>query len=159
MEFQYTNRLQALELLRQAIGEPSSEFREGQWEAIESIINHRKKLLVVQRTGWGKSLVYFIATRILRDQGAGVTLIVSPLLALMRNQIAAAERLGIKAISINSTNRDDWPQLTQQIRDDGADEVDVMVQREQQQVLAGKEEIEITIDRILAAKSLDELLP
>lgn len=64
-----------------------AEFRPGQWEAIDALVNRRERLLVVQRTGWGKSSVYFIATRILRDRGRGPTLIVSPLLALMRNQI------------------------------------------------------------------------
>lgn len=129
MEFRYTKRLQALELLRTALGQPSSEFREGQWEAIERIVNHKKKLLVVQRTGWGKSLVYFIATRVLRNQGAGVTLIVSPLLALMRNQMEAAGRLGIRALTINSTNRDEWPDLTKEILDDKADVVLVSPER------------------------------
>jgi ATP-dependent DNA helicase RecQ len=89
-------------LLKQAIG-ASADFREGQWEAIEALANRRARLLVVQRTGWGKSVVYFVATRLLRDQGAGPTLLVSPLLALMRNQIEAAGRIGIRAASINST--------------------------------------------------------
>jgi ATP-dependent DNA helicase RecQ len=79
-------------LLTQALGDADKDFRPGQWEAIDSIVNHRRKLLIVERTGWGKSAVYFIATRILRDRGAGPTLIVSPLLALMRNQIEAAGR-------------------------------------------------------------------
>ena len=78
-------------------------------EAIDALVNHRRKLMVVQRTGWGKSSVYFISTRILRDRGSGVTIIVSPLLALMRNQIEAANRLGIRAETINSTNQDSWP--------------------------------------------------
>ncbi|MFA4889474.1 MAG: RecQ family ATP-dependent DNA helicase, partial [Candidatus Omnitrophota bacterium] len=123
------DRIQALELLRKAIGQLSAEFREGQWEAIESLVNHKKRLLVVQRTGWGKSLVYFIATRVLRNRGAGVTLIVSPLLALMRNQIQAAERLGIRALTINSTNQDEWPQLAKEILDDKADIVLVSPER------------------------------
>src|SRR3954466_3641294 len=99
------------ELLRRALQDPQADFRDGQWEAIDALVNHRRKLLVVERTGWGKSSVYFIATRILRDRGAGPTLIVSPLLALMRNQIVAAERLGIRALTIDSTNRSDWPAL------------------------------------------------
>ena len=82
----------------------TAEFRPGQWEAINALVNRRERLLVVQRTGWGKSSVYFIATRILRDRGRGPTLIVSPLLALMRNQIEAAGRLRIRALSINSTS-------------------------------------------------------
>lgn len=102
------NKENALQLLRKAINNPHGEFREDQWEAIDLIVNQRKKLLVVERTGWGKSSVYFISTRILRMQGKGLTIIISPLLALMRNQIEAAERLGIKAQTINSTNFDDW---------------------------------------------------
>ena len=85
----------ALELLRIALEDPKATFREGQWEAIDSLVNKRGRRLVVQRTGWGKSSVYFISTRILRDRGRGPTLIISPLLALMRNQIDAADRLGI----------------------------------------------------------------
>ena len=92
-------------------------------------MNHRRKLLVVQRTGWGKSSVYFIATRILRDRGAGPTLIVSPLLALMRNQIVAAERLGIRALTIDSTNRSDWDGLTRSILADEADAVLISPER------------------------------
>ena len=84
-------------------------------------MNHRRKLLVVERTGWGKSLIYFISTRVMRDRGQGPTLIVSPLLALMRNQQAAAERLGIRAISINSSNREVWPALQAEILGDKAD--------------------------------------
>src|SRR5579864_4122282 len=108
-------RGQALELLRRALNAPGADFREGQWEAIEALVNRRARLLVVERTGWGKSSVYFIATRILRDRGQGPTLIVSPLLALMRNQQAAAARLEIRALSINSTNRHDWPELSREI--------------------------------------------
>ena len=103
-----TDRSTALALLRCQLDDGSAVFREGQWEAIDSIVNDRARLLVVQRTGWGKSSVYFIATRMLRDLGRGPTLIVSPLLALMRNQIQAAERLGIRAVTINSTNKDEW---------------------------------------------------
>ena len=98
-----------------------AEFRPGQWEAIDALVNRRERLLVVQRTGWGKSSVYFIATRILRDRGRGPTLIVSPLLALMRNQIEAAGRLRIRALSINSTNREEWPDLRRAVLDDEAD--------------------------------------
>ena len=111
----------ALELLRRALNDPGANFRSGQWEAIDAVVNRREKLLVVERTGWGKSTVYFIATRILRDRRLGPTLIVSPLLALMRNQIDAADRLGIQALSINSTNREEWPGLIRTIVDDGAD--------------------------------------
>src|SRR6185295_15027750 len=106
-----TDQQACRELLRQALQDPEAEFRDGQWEAIDALVNHRQKLLVVQRTGWGKSSIYFIATRLLRDRGAGPTLIVSPLLALMRNQIEAAERLGLRALTINSANRADWEDL------------------------------------------------
>lgn len=116
-----TNRQQARQLLQQALGNDGVDFREGQWEAIDAIVNQQRRLLVVERTGWGKSSVYFIATRILRDRGAGPTLIVSPLLALMRNQIDAAHRLGINAVTINSTNPDQWPQIQQSIINSQAD--------------------------------------
>jgi ATP-dependent DNA helicase RecQ len=105
-----THRDAALAQLRKAIADPAANFRDGQWEAIDALVNQRKRLLVVQRTGWGKSAVYFIATRLLRDRGAGPTLIVSPLLALMRNQLEAARRLGIDARRIDSTNQKEWPE-------------------------------------------------
>jgi ATP-dependent DNA helicase RecQ len=124
-----TTREYARNLLRQALGIRDAEFHEGQWEAIDAIVNERRKLLVVQRTGWGKSSVYFIATRILRDQGAGPTLIVSPLLALMRNQIENAHRYGVRAVTVNSTNQDDWPALINDIVDGGADAVLISPER------------------------------
>src|SRR2546428_10971435 len=98
----------AVELLRRLTGRADAEFRPGQLEAIQAVVAERRRALVVQRTGWGKSAVYFIATRLLRDQGAGATLLVSPLLALMRNQLEMAERAGGPAATINSANRDDW---------------------------------------------------
>ena len=116
-----TDRSTALDLLRRALATDEATFRDGQWEAIDALVNRRERLLVVQRTGWGKSSVYFIATRILRDRGRGPTLIVSPLLALMRNQIDAADRLGIRALTINSTNRDDWPALQAAVLANDAD--------------------------------------
>src|SRR5215471_5653096 len=99
--------LQVRSLLRQMLG-PTAVFREGQWQAIDAIVTDRRRVLVVQRTGWGKSLVYFLSTKLLRDQGGGPTILVSPLLSLMRNQIEAASRIGIRAITINSSNRAEW---------------------------------------------------
>ena len=119
-----TDRATALSLLRTALDDPIASFRDGQWEAVNSLVNHQERLLVVQRTGWGKSSVYFIATRILRDGGRGPTLIVSPLLALMRNQVDAARRIGIHALTINSTNRDEWPALQRAVL---SDETDVLL--------------------------------
>lgn len=124
-----TDRSTALALLRRQLDDDHALFRDGQWEAIDSIVNDRARLLVVQRTGWGKSSVYFIATRMLRDLGRGPTLIVSPLLALMRNQIAAAEGLGIRAVTINSTNKDEWHSLQRAVLDDEADAVLVSPER------------------------------
>jgi ATP-dependent DNA helicase RecQ len=98
----------ALERLRILTDDPDAEFRADQLVAIQDVVVDRARVLCVQRTGWGKSAVYFLATALLREAGAGPTLIVSPLLALMRNQIAAAERLGLRAHTINSTNRDEW---------------------------------------------------
>ena len=92
----------------QALAGADAVLREDQGAAISALVDHRSRVLVVQRTGWGKSAVYFLATRLLRDAGAGPTLIVSPLLALMRDQLAAARRMGLVAETLNSTNVDDW---------------------------------------------------
>ncbi len=100
----------ATELLRTLAG-PGAGFREHQLEAVRDLVEQRARVLCVQRTGWGKSAVYFLATALLRDRGAGPALIVSPLLALMRNQIAAAEKLGIRAHTVNSTNREAWDEI------------------------------------------------
>jgi len=115
---------QGLLLLRQALDNSTADFRSGQWEAIEELLQERSRLLVVQRTGWGKSLVYFLATSLLRDRGAGCTLLISPLLALMRNQIAAAQRIGVKAKTINSSNTDEWQLIGTQLL---AGEVDILL--------------------------------
>ncbi|MDR6852693.1 ATP-dependent DNA helicase RecQ [Sphingomonas sp. BE123] len=115
---------EARELLRRATEGAASEFKDGQWAAIDAIANSRQRVLLVQRTGWGKSMVYFLATRILRDTGAGPTLIISPLLALMRNQLEAAERLGIRAVTINTTNREEWDTIMASVR---ADEIDLLL--------------------------------
>lgn len=98
----------ALELLRLGSGSPEADFRAGQQEAIRHVVEGRGRLLVVQKTGWGKSFVYFIAAKLLREAGAGPALLVSPLLALMRDQIAAAERMGLRAAAIHSDNAEDW---------------------------------------------------
>jgi ATP-dependent DNA helicase RecQ len=105
----------ALELLRIGSGYPDAVFRESQEDAIRYIVEGRGRLLVVQKTGWGKSFVYFIATRLLREGGNGPTLLISPLLALMRNQIEAAERMGVCAVTINSDNPDDWAEVEMSI--------------------------------------------
>lgn len=118
------NQEQAQQLLRLALDDDRAQFREGQWEAIDGLVNQNQKLLVVQRTGWGKSSVYFISTRIFRDRGMGPTIIVSPLLALMRNQVESAKRLGIIAVTLNSTNVDEWDAVTQRIL---RNEVDCML--------------------------------
>lgn len=116
-----TEKQEAQQLLQTALANPAAAFRDGQWEAIDALVNQRQKLLVVQRTGWGKSSVYFISTKIFRDRGMGPTIIVSPLLALMRNQIESAARLGIVAETMNSTNTDDWRSVTQRILNDQID--------------------------------------
>ena len=101
-------RERATVALRRLVGRDEVDFRDGQLEAIEALVESRRRVLVVQRTGWGKSAVYFVATALRRADGAGPTVIVSPLLALMRDQIAAAERAGIRAVTLNSTNADEW---------------------------------------------------
>jgi ATP-dependent DNA helicase RecQ len=110
-----------LRLLRLLTDSPVADFRPGQWEAIEWLAVDRGRLLVVQRTGWGKSAVYFLATRLLRDAGAGPTLLISPLLALMRNQLQAARRAGVKAATINSANKGEWTEVEDLVRQDQVD--------------------------------------
>ncbi|MBT2517797.1 RecQ family ATP-dependent DNA helicase [Streptomyces sp. ISL-90] len=117
-------RTAALVALRELVGRDDADFHEGQYEAIESLVDGRRRALVVQRTGWGKSAVYFVATLLLRRQGAGPTVLVSPLLALMRDQIAAAERAGVRAVAINSTNPHEWAEVQQRL---DRDEVDVLL--------------------------------
>lgn len=110
-----------LHLLCDLTANPDATFRPGQMEAIDIVTRTGGRALVVQRTGWGKSAVYFIATRILRSRGAGPTVIVSPLLALMRNQIEAATRLDLTAHTVNSSNRDDWDEVFAAIDNDKID--------------------------------------
>ena len=106
------------------MGRDDADFHEGQFEAIETLVDGRRRALVVQRTGWGKSAVYFVATLLLRRQGKGPTILVSPLLALMRDQIAAAARAGVHAVAINSTNAHEWDDVREMLRND---EVDVLL--------------------------------
>ncbi|WP_336645910.1 DEAD/DEAH box helicase [Microbacterium sp. USHLN186] len=114
----------ALAALRELVGRPDATFHDGQYEAIEALVAEHRRALVVQRTGWGKSAVYFVATLLLRRQGAGPTVLVSPLLALMRDQIAAAERAGVRAVAINSTNAHEWADVIARL---DRDEVDVLL--------------------------------
>ena len=113
-------RERALALLRTAVGTTTANFRPDQWEAIERILK-REHLLVVERTGWGKSSVYFLATRLLREKGFGCTLLVSPLLSLMRNQLDSARRLGLRAETINSANVLEWRRVQESLRHDRVD--------------------------------------
>ncbi len=115
---------QAAERCLRSLAGPRAQLRADQWSAIKALVVDRRRALVVQRTGWGKSAVYFVAASLLRERGAGPTVIVSPLLALMRNQIAAAQRAGIRARTINSANIDDWDAVHAEI---GADAVDVLL--------------------------------
>lgn len=131
----------ALQLLRKGSGHAEAQFRDDQEDAIRHVVDGNGRLLVVQKTGWGKSFVYFIALKLLREQGLGPALLVSPLLALMRNQIAAAERMGVRAATINSDNRAEWADVEQRVRNGT---VDVLLisperlanERFQEQVLA-----------------------
>ncbi|GAA3794522.1 RecQ family ATP-dependent DNA helicase [Micrococcus endophyticus] len=115
---------EALAVLRRLVDRPDAQFKDGQFEAIEALVAHRRRALVVQRTGWGKSAVYFVASLLLRARGAGPTLIVSPLLALMRDQVAAAARAGVRAVSVSSANATQWDEVRARL---AADEVDVLL--------------------------------
>ena len=117
-------RDEALEVLRNLTGHPGAEFHDGQFEAIEALVAQHRRALVVQRTGWGKSAVYFISALLQRRAGAGPALIVSPLLALMRDQVAAAERAGVRAVAINSANVTEWSDIERLL---DADAVDVLL--------------------------------
>ena len=119
-----TTRADATGALRALVGRDDADFHEGQFEAIEALVDDRRRALVVQRTGWGKSAVYFVATLLLRRRGAGPTVLVSPLLALMRDQIAAAARAGVRAVKIDSTNAHEWGDVLTQL---DRDEVDVLL--------------------------------
>ncbi|MBM4632025.1 DEAD/DEAH box helicase [Rhodococcus hoagii] len=116
-------RDEAERLLRELAG-PNARLREDQWTAIEALVVGRRRALVVQRTGWGKSAVYFIAAKLLRAHGHGPTVIVSPLLALMRNQVASAERAGVRAATINSGNVTEWDEIHERV---AARELDVLL--------------------------------
>lgn len=116
--------IRALQLLRTGSGHANAVFRDGQEEAIQHVVNGLGRLLVVQKTGWGKSFVYFIATKLLREAGGGPALLISPLLALMRNQIAAAERMGVRAATINSDNTDEWADVERNLKNG---EIDILL--------------------------------
>jgi ATP-dependent DNA helicase RecQ len=120
---------EAVAALRRLVGEPSATFRDGQLDAITALVAARRRVLVVQRTGWGKSAVYFVTTALLRARGAGPTLLVSPLLGLMRNQIEAAERGGLRAATINSDNQDTWEQVGDALEADAVDALLVSPER------------------------------
>src|SRR5688572_775386 len=115
------NKQRALELLRLATRDRSAQFREGQIEPIQHVIEARGRLLVVQKTGWGKSSVYFIAAKLLREAKLGPALLISPLLALMRNQIEAARRMGVRAETMHSDNAPDWPRVQDAVMNDEVD--------------------------------------
>ncbi|HQV91911.1 MAG TPA: RecQ family ATP-dependent DNA helicase, partial [Phycicoccus sp.] len=116
-----TLRDRAQEALRRLVGRDDVDFRDGQFDAIEALVGGRRRALVVQRTGWGKSAVYFVATALRRAEGAGPTVIISPLLALMRDQIGAAERAGIRAVTMNSANAQDWDDVRGALAEDAVD--------------------------------------
>src|ERR1700729_2039127 len=116
-------RAEAEERLRALAGE-QARLRDDQWTAIRALVADRHRALVVQRTGWGKSAVYFTATALLRARGAGPSVIVSPLLALMRHQIDAAARAGIRARTVNSANTEQWDEVYAEVT---AGEVDVLL--------------------------------
>ncbi len=111
-------------LLRAGVGQSDVRFREGQEEAIRHVVEESGRSLVVERTGWGKSFVYFISAKLLREAGAGPSLLVSPLLSLMRNQIEAAERMGVTAETINSSNSHLWPDIVSRVL---SDEIDILL--------------------------------
>ncbi|MEV8454794.1 RecQ family ATP-dependent DNA helicase [Streptomyces sp. NPDC052095] len=116
-------RAEADAILAELVGDPggSARLREDQWQAVSALVQERRRALVVQRTGWGKSAVYFVATALLRRRGSGPTVIVSPLLALMRNQVESAARAGIRAHTINSANPEEWEAIYEEVEHGATD--------------------------------------
>ncbi len=114
----------ALQPLRLATNNPNADFRDDQWDAIENLLTNNSRQLVVQRTGWGKSMVYFLTTLLLRLQGKGCTLLISPLLALMRNQVESAQKLDVKAAAINTATQNEWDDIQQRLL---ANQIDVLL--------------------------------
>jgi ATP-dependent DNA helicase RecQ len=131
----------ALELLRAMAADPEVTFRDDQWEVIDALVNRREKVLLVQRTGWGKSAVYFIGAKLLREQGRGPTIIVSPLIALMRNQVLAGKRMGLRIGALHAGTNDRFDQFVQLVEND---RVDVLL---------------VSPERFANARFVDELLP
>ena len=115
---------EARDVLRRLTGVTDAEFHDGQYEAIHALVADRARTLVVQRTGWGKSAVYFISSLLLRARGMGPALIVSPLLSLMRDQVEAASRAGVRAAMVNSANVTEWDEIRTRLE---ADELDVLL--------------------------------
>src|SRR5699024_4526999 len=115
---------EALEALHALTGRPDATFHDGQFEAISALVEQRRRVLVVQRTGWGKSAVYFLAALLQRRRGAGPALIISPLIALMRDQVAAARRAGVRAEAISSANATEWGDIERAL---AADQLDVLL--------------------------------
>ncbi len=118
---QTKTRTEALEILRALVANDQADFHDGQFEAIEALVDQRRRALVVQRTGWGKSAVYFVATLLLRQRGSGPAILVSPLLSLMRDQVSAAARAGVRALSINSSNAHEWDDVLTALQEDRVD--------------------------------------
>ncbi|MCY2971704.1 MAG: RecQ family ATP-dependent DNA helicase [Planctomycetota bacterium] len=139
----------ALELLKKGTGQPHAAFREDQEKAIKSVVEGGKRLLVVQKTGWGKSFVYFIATKLLREMGAGPALLVSPLLSLMRNQIDAAKRMGLRAVKVTSDNKSEWGEVFDKIT---RKEIDILLISPER--LSNEEFKEQVLSKIAATISL-----
>jgi ATP-dependent DNA helicase RecQ len=139
----------ALELLKTGTGQPHSAFREDQEKAIKIVVEGGKRLLVVQKTGWGKSFVDFIATKLLREMGTGPALLVSPLLSLMRNQIDAAKRMGLRAVKVTSDNRAEWGDVFEKIT---RKEIDILLISPER--LSNEEFKEQVLSKIAATISL-----
>ncbi|MFH1739917.1 MAG: RecQ family ATP-dependent DNA helicase [bacterium] len=135
-------------LLRRMFG-GGAAFREGQWEAIRELVESYSRVLLVQKTGWGKSIVYFIAAKLLRESGAGPALLISPLLSLMRNQIGMAERIGIDALTVNSANTEEWDEVEENLRQDKCDVLLVSPER-----LSNRRFIEETLPLIYQRKGV-----
>ena len=104
--------LKPLDILTKYYGYTS--FRRGQEDIINSIIN-RNDVLAIMPTGGGKSICYQVPALLLD----GITLVISPLISLMKDQVDDLKTMGINATYINSSlSSKDFNEILENIRND-----------------------------------------
>ncbi|HEY2020518.1 DNA helicase RecQ [Paraburkholderia sp.] len=105
-----------LEILNEVFGYPA--FRGHQGEIVEHVADGGD-CLVLMPTGGGKSLCYQIPSLVRRERGFGAGIVVSPLIALMQDQVAALTEVGVRAAYLNSTLSSSEAMATERALRDG----------------------------------------